>query len=87
VIKFNFFTGNFDFVGDSGGSSTQLNLPILMADPIGAVDGDAWILATLSQNCGDLIYFHGAMPVTEISSDQFLFSVKTPSGAKRVELL
>lgn len=86
MIKFNFFTGNFDFVGDSDGSSTKLNLPILTSDPIAAADGDAWILVSTDPDGGNLIYFHGAMPVTEDVSDQFQFSVKTPNGPKRVEL-
>lgn len=86
MIKFNIFTGNFDLIGDGVTTSSGLNLPLVTVDPGGAIDGDAWVLVQESPAGGDLVYFHGAMPVTTPTIDQYLFSVKTPSGAKRVEL-
>jgi hypothetical protein len=86
MIKFNIFTGNFDLVGD-GGSSSAINFPILTSDPMAPANGEAWILVQDSPSGGDLLYFHGAMPVTNVTVDQFLFSVKTPSGPKRTELI
>lgn len=87
MIKLNIFTGNFDFLGDSQGGSSSLNIPILMSDPLAPVNGEPWILVRASGDAGNLIYFHGAMPVTENATDEFLFSVQTPIGPKRVELI
>ena len=84
MIKFNIFTGNLDYIGSQ--SSGSLNIPILMSDPASPIDGEAWILTTESPSGGDLLFFHGAMPVTTPAFDAFFFSVKTPSGPKRVEL-
>lgn len=87
MIKFNPFLGNFDFVGGVSGGGTPIRFDFYTVDPPGAVNGDAWIFVqSPSTDVGNLLYFHGAMPVTQPQIDDFYFSVKTASGIKRVEL-
>lgn len=84
MITFNIFTGNFDFVGDSGASSGLI--PEYTTDPLSPALGESWILRTFLSFGGDLIYFHGAMPVTTGEDNKFEFSVLTTGGVKRTLL-
>ena len=84
MITFNIFTGNFDFVGSSDDGSVIF--PEYDLDPVGPSFGEAWILRTIEAFGGDLLYFHGAMPVTTNDEYKFEFSVLTTGGIKRTLL-
>ena len=86
MIKFNFFTGNFDFTGSQGGSSGPVIIPEYGADPVSPQQGEAWVLRGPALIGGNLLYFFGAMPVTEQEVCAFSLSIQTTEGIKRVSI-
>jgi hypothetical protein len=69
------------------GPAGTVSLTEYTNDPISASLGDSWLIKNIDRVQGSALLFFGAMPITqEVTSYNFLFSVKTTEGTYRTLL-
>lgn len=75
AVKFNPFTGNFDFAG-SGGSSGTAVIPEYATDPASPSAGDAWVLRS-----GTVQPYGLLLALTKPAVTTYQFSYRTNAGS------